>query len=134
MDVERRRAPRYRLVAEAEIVEWRSGAKIAARTSEVSLFGCFLNSQHSFPEGTRIQLTLRKQGASFTSCGVIARVHPMGMGVGFVPIRALALYNHRRKLVRIPLIQKFSRELVVVTRKRRKAVEHIEKFVSNVLF
>jgi hypothetical protein len=88
MDVERRRAPRYRLVAEAEIVEWRSGAKIAARTSEVSLFGCFLNSQHSFPEGTRIQLTLRKQGASFTSCGVIARVHPMGMGVGFGDVKA----------------------------------------------
>ena len=88
MSEERRRAPRYPLVAEAEIVEWRSGGKIAARTSDVSLFGCFMNSQHSFPQGTRVQLTLRKQDGSFTSFGVIARAQPMGMGVSFLDLKA----------------------------------------------
>ena len=88
MGEERRRAPRYPLVADAEIVEWRSGGKIAARTSDVSLLGCFLNSQHSFPQGTRVQLTLRKQDGSFTIFGVIARAQPMGMGVSFLDLRA----------------------------------------------
>ncbi|HWF39832.1 MAG TPA: PilZ domain-containing protein [Candidatus Acidoferrales bacterium] len=83
MTIERRRAPRYRLVAAAEIVELRSNAILSAKTSDVSLVGCFMNTARAFPEGTRIRLKLTIDDSSFTSLGVVARLQPMGMGVSF---------------------------------------------------
>jgi DNA-binding transcriptional LysR family regulator len=65
---------------------------------------------------------------------LIINLVSLGMGVSFVPIRALALYNQRRKLVRVPLPNRFTRELVVVIRKHRKTPAHIEQFIANVLF
>ena len=79
MNDERRRAPRYQLIAQAEIVELRSGAKVSARTSDVSLVGCFMNSTHSFPERTKVRLRLTHDATSFTSLGIVARLQPMGM-------------------------------------------------------
>jgi DNA-binding transcriptional LysR family regulator len=58
----------------------------------------------------------------------------LGMGVSFVPIRALALYNQRRSLFRVPFQPRFTRELVVVIRKHRKTPEHLNQFIANVLF
>jgi len=58
----------------------------------------------------------------------------LGMGVSIVPIRALAIYNQRRKIHRIATAERFSRELVVVVRKHRKLPEHVEQFIGNVLF
>jgi DNA-binding transcriptional LysR family regulator len=58
----------------------------------------------------------------------------LGMGVSFVPIRALALYNQRRKLIPVSVPNRFTRELVVVVRKHRRTPPHIEQFIANVLF
>lgn len=58
----------------------------------------------------------------------------LGMGVGFVPIRALALYGSKRTIRRITLKERFERELVVVTRRRRQVPSHLTAFVGNILF
>jgi DNA-binding transcriptional LysR family regulator len=58
----------------------------------------------------------------------------LGMGVSFVPIRALALYNQRPLVKRVTLPRRFTRELVVVVRKRRHIPDHVSKFIENVLF
>jgi DNA-binding transcriptional LysR family regulator len=58
----------------------------------------------------------------------------IGMGVSFVPIRALALYGQKKRLVRLPLPNRFERELVVLMRRHRKQPEHLKEFVKNVLF
>jgi DNA-binding transcriptional LysR family regulator len=65
---------------------------------------------------------------------LIINLVSLGMGISFVPIRALALYNQRRKLVRVPMPNRFTRELVVVIRKHRNTPTHIEQFIANVLF
>ena len=65
---------------------------------------------------------------------LIINLVSLGMGVSFVPVRALALYNQRQKILRIDLPARFTRELVVVVRKHRKLPAHIEQFISNVLF
>ena len=65
---------------------------------------------------------------------LIINLVSLGMGVSFVPIRALALYNQRQKLLRIPFPARFTRDLVVVVRKHRKLPVHIEQFIGNVLF
>jgi DNA-binding transcriptional LysR family regulator len=58
----------------------------------------------------------------------------IGMGVSFVPVRALALYGRKKRLVRLPVQNRFERELVVLTRKRRKQPGHLREFVENILF
>jgi len=58
----------------------------------------------------------------------------LGMGVGFVPMRALALYRQKRKLKQIKLIDRFERELVVVVRKNRKPPQHLQQFIDDILF
>jgi len=58
----------------------------------------------------------------------------IGMGLSFVPIRALALYGQKRRLVRLPLPKRFERELVVLMRRHRKQPEHLKEFVRNILF
>jgi DNA-binding transcriptional LysR family regulator len=58
----------------------------------------------------------------------------LGMGISCVPIRALALYNQRRLVVRVPFPARFTRDLVVLVRKRREMPDHISGFIENVLF
>ena len=80
-------------------------------------------------DGWRIEPTMQ-----LDNFDLIINLVSLGMGVSFVPIRALALYNQRRKLIRVPMPSRFTRELVVVIRKHRKTPTHIEQFIANVLF
>ena len=65
---------------------------------------------------------------------LIINLVSLGLGVSLVPIRALALYNQRQKIVRIPVPNCFARELVVVVRQHRQLPAHIRDFIANVLF
>jgi len=87
VSIERRRAPRYQLITDAEILELRTNTRMTAKTSDVSLVGCFMNAAWSLPTGTEIQVELRKQDSVFTSRGVVARAQPMGMGVNFSNVK-----------------------------------------------
>ena len=68
------------------------------------------------------------------SFDLIITLVALGMGISFVPKRALALYGRKKSLVRLPLPECFERELVVVTRRHRKKPRHLADFVENVLF
>jgi DNA-binding transcriptional LysR family regulator len=68
------------------------------------------------------------------SFDLIINLVALGMGVSFVPVRALALYGQKKTIHRIPLRERFTRELVVVCRKRRKMPEHLSQFIDNILF
>lgn len=65
---------------------------------------------------------------------LIINLIALGLGVSFVPTRALALYRGKRSLRRLPWPDRFSRELVVVVRRHRQLPAHIEEFIANVLF
>src|SRR5882724_3478505 len=80
-------------------------------------------------QGWRIEPTMQ-----LDNFDLIINLVSLGMGISFVPIRALALYNQKQKLIRVPLPTRFTRELVVVIRKHRKLPVHIEQFIANVLF
>jgi DNA-binding transcriptional LysR family regulator len=68
------------------------------------------------------------------SFDLIITLVALGMGVSFVPKRALALYGQKKSLTRLPLPDCFERELVVVMRRHRKKPAHLVQFVNNVLF
>ena len=58
----------------------------------------------------------------------------LGMGVSFVPMRALAVHGQKKSLARLHLPDRFERDLVVVMRKRREQPKHLADFVEGVLF
>jgi DNA-binding transcriptional LysR family regulator len=58
----------------------------------------------------------------------------LGMGASFVPHRALALHTRKRGLRRHLTPTRFSRELVVVTRRSISPPPHVTEFVRQVLF
>ena len=90
--------------------------------------------------GKRLQTWMRQQdlriepSMRLDSFDLIINLVALGMGVSFVPIRALAMYGRKQTLQRISLKERFSRELVVVIRRNRSTPEHLKRFVANVLF
>jgi len=90
--------------------------------------------------GQRLSQWMKRQGLvvdpamTFDSFDVIISLVALGMGVSFVPIRALALYGRKRNLRRIAGPDRFTRELVVVVRRHRKTPPHLSRFIENVLF
>ncbi len=90
--------------------------------------------------GQRLRVWMKRQGIavdptmSLDSFDLIINLVALGMGVSFVPIRALALYPRKRTIRRLVWPDRFTRELVVVVRRNRKPAPHITAFVEGVLF
>src|SRR6266852_1865428 len=55
MGSERRRAPRYPIIADAEVTEIASEAKLSARTSDLSAGGCFWKCWNPRPKAQRLR-------------------------------------------------------------------------------
>jgi DNA-binding transcriptional LysR family regulator len=90
--------------------------------------------------GQRLNAFVAKQGwtvdpiMQLDSFDMIINLVSLGMGVSFVPIRALALYSRKKNIKRIKLTVRFVRELVVVIRQHRKMPDHFTQFIENILF
>jgi DNA-binding transcriptional LysR family regulator len=90
--------------------------------------------------GQRLRAWMSRHGWRFEpslqldNFDLIINLVALGMGVSFVPLRALALYGQKRTLQRVALPDRFVRELVVVVRKHRKMPPHLSQFINNVLF
>jgi PilZ domain len=87
MDSERRRAPRYPFIADAEVIEIASDTKLSAKTGDLSIGGCFLDMLNPSPEGTEIQVRISHASTTFTARGRVVFIFPnMGMGVVFTRV------------------------------------------------
>jgi PilZ domain len=87
MESERRRSPRYSFIAEAEVIGIENGTKLQARTNDLSIGGCFLDTLNPSPRGTEIQIRIHYAGAVFNARGRVVFVVPnLGMGVCFTTV------------------------------------------------
>ena len=86
---------------------------------------------HAWLEEMRLPVRATMELDSFD---LIINLVALGLGVSFVPHRALPLYARRRKVRRINTAPRFSRELVVVTSRGLPAREHVRQFVECILF
>lgn len=83
LTLERREAQRYAFVCPAELFD-AAGTRISARTTDISVRGCYIDTLNPFPVGTRVRLQLTKNDqrvefrAKVTSCHVRS-----GMGLVF---------------------------------------------------
>jgi hypothetical protein len=74
-------------MAAAEVTELQSEMRTNARTSDLSLTGCYVDSINPFPLGTRIRLQITHDNATFVAVGVVAYSQTsMGMGITFTEI------------------------------------------------
>jgi len=82
---QQRSVRRCALVASVEVTELRSGTKLAARTSELGVGGCYVDALNPFPEGALVSLRiLRDQGVFETKAKVVYCDPRFGMGLAFV--------------------------------------------------
>jgi len=87
MDSERRRAPRYPFIADAEVVEIASDTKLSAKTGDLSIGGCFLDMLNPSPVGTEIQVRISHVNATLIARAKVVFILPnMGMGVVFTSL------------------------------------------------
>lgn len=90
--------------------------------------------------GGKLRNWLRRKGwmpeshAELDNFDLIVNLVALGQGVSVVPQRALALYARRRKVQRFAIADKFTREIVVLTRRNPKPPAHVHEFVENILF
>lgn len=90
MGEERRRIARYPFVANAEVVEETSGAKITARVSELSLYGCYVDMVTPFPKGTPVIVKIFTETEFFEAHGTVVYSHThLGVGVTFRDVKPL---------------------------------------------
>ena len=82
--VNRRLAPRFPLVLSAEVVEKQSGARLHARTSDVSLSGCYVDTLNPVPRGSKVCVRLTRRREVFEVMAEVMYESPrMGMGLQF---------------------------------------------------
>jgi hypothetical protein len=61
-----------------------SDTKLIAKTSDLSIGGCFLYALSPFPEGTNVRIRINAKSNTFTTLGkVVCVLRNMGMGVAF---------------------------------------------------
>ena len=71
-------------VASAEVTDLSSETRISARTSELAVGGCYIETLNPFPEGTLIQVRiLRDQGVFESKAKVVYTHSNSGMGLAF---------------------------------------------------
>ena len=81
---DRRATPRQQFVAEAQIVEVRSGVRLSARSCDLVLHGCYVDTLRPFPVGTLVRIRLKKEGTAIEANGnVVYELPGLGMGIAF---------------------------------------------------
>jgi hypothetical protein len=66
------------------VTELSSGALLSARTSELGLGGCYVDSLNPFPDGTLVGLRIVRDQGTFETKARVAYCDPrFGMGLAF---------------------------------------------------
>jgi PilZ domain-containing protein len=84
---ERRRSPRFQCSGSAEFQPEGSEVRMWGTLTDVSLHGCYVEMNNTFPLGTRMSLTLQALGVRAHVQGTVRVSYPfLGMGVCFSEI------------------------------------------------
>jgi hypothetical protein len=81
--VERRDAQRYAFVCSAEVSDLGKDARMTARTADLSLHGCYIDTLNPFPAGTPVRLLLTKNDRRLDLQARVTSCH-MGSGMGLI--------------------------------------------------
>jgi hypothetical protein len=83
--VERRSALRHAMVLAADVIELPRGAKLNARTADISLTGCYIDTLNPVPQGSEVRVRITHGTETFVSLGRVVYVsYGLGMGITFI--------------------------------------------------
>ena len=82
---EKRQSPRYKCEGKLEMCQVGTDAYTQASFNDISLHGCFVEAQATYPVGTSLGLRLEAVGRKIASAGIVRVNYPhLGMGIAFV--------------------------------------------------
>ena len=82
---EKRRSPRYKCEGSAEMQEEGCDVHTWATFTDVSLHGCYVEAQATYPVNTKLHLKLQGNGIRVESKAIVRVNYPyLGMGIAFV--------------------------------------------------
>jgi len=80
----RRRTPRYPFIATAEVVVKGTQVGLSARVTELSLYGCYVETIDPLPQGSELKIKLYANNKFFEAQAVIVYSQPkLGFGLCF---------------------------------------------------
>jgi PilZ domain len=80
-----RTAPRYPMIAQAQIYEPLSRIRIEGRTTQISVKGCYVDAADSLPRNTVVELRIVRDHREFETWARVAQVDEnTGMGLAFL--------------------------------------------------
>lgn len=86
--MEQRREPRKVFFAAIELIETESSVQIEARTGDLSLHGCYVDTMNPFPVGSKVRVRITHDEATFEALGRVAHSQSnVGMGIFFTEIQ-----------------------------------------------
>jgi PilZ domain len=81
---DRRKSPRYPIIAEARFSDVKTETEFRARVSELSMEGCYLDFLNPLPEGSELHMSISKDSGVFETDARVVYIHPgMGLGIQF---------------------------------------------------
>lgn len=82
---DRRQAPRYGLVAIAELGDPEEGKLLSGKVTQISRTGCYVDTPKTFPIGTALKVIISHDQRTFVAKANIIHVQEqMGMGIAFL--------------------------------------------------
>jgi len=77
------------MVLAADVAELPRGARLRARTADLSRTGCYIDALNPVPQGSRIRLRITHHDEVFEAIGFVVYVSlGLGMGVAFMKVTA----------------------------------------------
>jgi hypothetical protein len=87
-----RRTPRYPFVAAAEVIDEGTGDKMSVQVKELSLFGCYLDTQSPLPTRTKVIVKVYTPAELFEAGATVIYSNPtLGMGLVFREVKPFFL-------------------------------------------
>jgi len=82
--VEKRGSPRYSFMAGVEAIDIQANIRMMARVSDISRYGCYIDTISPFAKDASVTLTITRDEESFTTqANVVYSKVGMGMGMAF---------------------------------------------------
>jgi hypothetical protein len=87
MPLERHRARRYSFRASIELTDLQSETLTKEQTSDLSLFGCHIDTLKPLPAGTKVRIKISYRRENFVALGKVVHTRQnSGMGILFTKI------------------------------------------------
>lgn len=86
-NLDRGRAARQLFVAKVIVIEVETEKEVHGVISNLSLFGCYVETPTPFSRGINIELTITHSGQKFMVLGKVAHAESKGMGISFTSMQ-----------------------------------------------